>query len=106
MPKTIQYTLHFIFACILILSIVGMGILTKTFYNINNEKSLNTYKVIDKTDAKQIGDKTYYGEKSLNMDLTCFELSTSEIQTAQAFLILFWIYLIPYTFYIIYLFSK
>lgn len=106
MPHKIQYTLHFIFSCILILSIIGIGILTKTFYNINSEKSLNTYKVIDKTDKTQIGDKTYYGEKSLNYELTCFELSNIEIQTAKAFLLLFWIYLIPYTFYIIYLFRK
>ena len=50
--------------------------------------------------------KTYYGEKTLNKEVKCFELSKSEIQTAQAFLLLFWIYIIPYFFYIIYLFIK
>jgi hypothetical protein len=106
MSKTIKYSLHFIFVIILIFSIIGLGILTKSFFNLNTEKSTNTYKVIDRTDIHTIGDKTYYGEKTLNKEITCFELSKSEIQTAQAFLLLFWIYIIPYFFYIIYLFIK
>ena len=106
MSKTIKYSLHFIFVIILILSIIGLGLLTKAFFNLNSEKSTNTYKVIDRTDIHTVGDKKYYGEKTLNEEITCFELSKSEIQTAQAFLLLFWIYIIPYFFYIIYLLIK
>ena len=106
MSKIINYSLHFIFVIILILSIIGLGILTKAFFNLNNEKSKNTYKVIDKKDIRIVDDKTYYGEKTLNKEVTCFELSKSDIQTAQAFLLLFWIYIIPYFFYIIHLFIK
>jgi len=85
---------------------MGIGILTKAFFNINKETSTNTITVVDITDTTIIGDKTYYGEKALNKELTCFELSKSEIETSQAFLILFWIYIIPYLFYIFYLFIK
>ena len=106
LSKKIQYSLHFIFVIIVILSIIGLGILTKAFFNINSEYSTNTYTVIDITNIKLIDGKPYYGEQTLNKELTCVELSKSEIQTAQAFLLLFWIYILPYTFYIIYLFIK
>ena len=107
MLKSIKYTLHFIFVIILILSMIGLGVLTKAFFNLNTQDSnTQTYKVIDKENIKTIDGKTYYGEKTLNKEFTCFELSKSEIQTSQAFLLLFWIYIIPYLFYIIYLFIK
>jgi hypothetical protein len=86
---------------------IGLGVLTKAFFNLNTQDSnTQTYKVIDKENIKTIDGKTYYGEKTLNKEFTCFELSKSEIQTSQAFLLLFWIYIIPYCFYIIYLFIK